>query len=74
MKNLSAEMARNGVTNSDIKALLGCSDKTVFNKVHGLTPFSVWEAIKVRDELFPGMRVEYLFAKPYDKCTSKDAN
>ncbi len=67
MKNLSAEMARFGVTNSDIQSLLGCSGKTVTNKLTESTSFSVHEAIKIRDTFFPGLRIEYLFA-----CTELD--
>ena len=62
MKNLSAEMTRFGVSNADIQRLLSCSDKTVRNKLGGATEFSVSEAIKIRDAIFPGMRVEYLFS------------
>lgn len=63
MKNLAAEMARFGVNNSDIQVLLGCTDKTVRNKLNGLTEFSVAEALKIRDAFFPGIRIEYLFGK-----------
>ena len=63
MKNLSAEMARFGVTNSDIRAVLSCSDKTVTNKLGDVTEFSISEAIKIRDTFFPGLRIEYLFAR-----------
>lgn len=62
MKNLSAEMARFGVSNADIQAILSCSSKTVTNKLNDSTEFSVSEAIKVRDAFFPGLRLEYLFA------------
>ena len=62
MKNLSAEMARFGVKNADIRALLDCTDKTVANKMDGVTKFSVDEAFKIRDTFFPGLRIEYLFA------------
>lgn len=64
MKNLSAEMARFGVTNADIQNVLSCSVKTVTNKLNDNTEFSISEAIKVRDALFPGLRIEYLFARP----------
>lgn len=62
MRNLSAEMARYGVRNVDIQNLLSCTDKTVKNKIDGVTEFSVAEALKIRDTFFPGLRVEYLFA------------
>ncbi len=63
MRNLSAEMARYGVSNMDIQSLLGCSSKTVTNKLSDNTAFSVSEAIKIRDTFFPGLRIEYLFAQ-----------
>lgn len=66
MMNLSAEMTRFGVSNADIQKLLDCSDRTVRNKLNGITEFSVSEAVCIRDEFFPGMRIEYLFASPED--------
>lgn len=62
MKNLCAEMTRYGVSNSDLQSVLECSLKTVQNKVSGSTEFSVAEAMKIRDQFFPGLRIEYLFA------------
>lgn len=62
MKNLSAEMNRYGVRNVDIQSVLHCSDKTVTNKLNGVTEFSVNEAMKIRDTFFPSLRIEYLFA------------
>lgn len=62
MKNLSAEMARFGVSYADLTDLLNCTQKTVSNKLNGSTEFSVSEAMKIRDKFFPGMRLEYLFS------------
>lgn len=62
MKNLNAEMTRYGITNSDIQLLLGCSARTVTNKISGETDFTVPEALKIRNTFFPSLRVEYLFA------------
>lgn len=62
MKNLLAEMARSGIRVQDIQNLLGCTERTVRNKMDGKTEFSVNEALKIRNALFPGLRVEYLFA------------
>ncbi len=65
MSNLSAEMARYGVSFTDIQQLLGCSNKTVRNKVGGITEITVSEAMMIRDSFFPGMRIEYLFASEH---------
>ena len=62
MNNLLAEMARYGITNADIQATLGCTDKTAKSKTTGVSEFSVSEAFKIRDTFFPGMRIEYLFS------------
>ena len=61
MKNLSAEMVRFGVGVSDLQSLLNCTDRTVKNKLAGITEFSVNEALNIRDTFFPGLRIEYLF-------------
>ncbi len=63
MRNLSAEMARYGVSKEDLRMLLSCTDKTVNNKLNDTTEFSISEAMKVRDKFFPGMRLEYLFSQ-----------
>ena len=70
MKNLLAEMARSGVQIQDIQNLLGCTDRTVRNKLDGKTEFSVNEALKIRNALFPGLRVEYLFAETFEPQTA----
>lgn len=61
MKNLEAEMKRNGVTNADIQKVLGVSERTVRNKINGDTDFTYPEAKKLRDTLFPNCRMEYLY-------------
>lgn len=61
MKNLKAEMQRNDLTVWDIVETIGCSEKTARNKINGETDFTYPEAEKVRNRLFPGLRMEYLF-------------
>lgn len=64
MDNLKAEMQRNGLTVRDIMRTIGCSEKTARNKINGETDFTYPEAEEVRNRLFPGMRMEYLFHQP----------
>ena len=54
-------MARKGYKVADLVAVLGCSEKTARNKLNGGTEFTVGAAFKVRDEMFPDARMEYLF-------------
>lgn len=63
MSNLMAEMTRYGVTILAIQRVLGCTEKTVRNKINGVSEFSIIEAFKIRDTYFPGMTLEYLFAQ-----------
>lgn len=72
MKNLKAEMARYGVTKSDIKKVLNCSDKTVDNKLNGVTDFTVPEALKIRNAYFKGYRIDYLFAITLDQVVNRN--
>jgi len=62
LKNLKAEMTRNGIHNNDIAQVIGKSKRTVSDKTGGRYPFSIEEAIKIRDELFQGLELEYLFS------------
>lgn len=67
MKNFEAEMKRYGVTLSDIQAVLGCAERTAWNKVYSKTDFTLPEAFKIRDSLFPTLRMEYLFAQDSER-------
>ena len=49
------------LTVRDIMVTIGCSEKTARNKINGETDFTYPEAEKVRNNLFPGLRMEYLF-------------
>lgn len=59
--NLKSEMKRHGVRRADIQHLIGCSSKTVDNKIAGINAFSIGDAFKIRDTFFPSLRLEYLF-------------
>lgn len=61
MDNLKAEMQRNGLTVKDIMSTIGCSEKTARNKINGETDFTYPEAEKVRNVLFPGLRMNISF-------------
>lgn len=60
--NLKAEMCRRNLTAKDVGAIIQKSDKTTRDKINGKSGFSVEEALKTRDALFPGLDIEYLFA------------
>lgn len=63
LRNLCAEMARHNVTIRDIRRSIGKTERTAREKVNGKTDFTFPEAVRVRDDYFPGMTLEYLFAR-----------
>ena len=61
MRFIEKEMPRFNVTYYDIQQVMNCSEKTVRNKMQGVTDFTYSEARVIRDKLFPGMNIEDLF-------------
>lgn len=68
LNNLKAEMARNGISTEMIRAVINKTDKTTRDKINGKSDLYLSEAVKIRDELFPGMSLEYLFAPTEKKA------
>lgn len=74
MKNLESAMKRFGVSFLDIVDLLGCTERTLKNKMNGVTGFTFDEVKKIRDNLFPGMGIEYLFNAEEQSTSPKKAS
>lgn len=66
LQNLSAEMKRYGVSPNDISRVTKKSERSIRLKISGKNAFSYPDAAAVRDALFPGLSLEYLFARPDD--------
>lgn len=58
---LRAEMARRGLKGRDIAEALQISSKSAYNKINGITEFTLKETIAIRDKFFPGMTIDFLF-------------
>lgn len=67
MRNLEKEMPKFNVTYHDLQKVLNCTEKTVRNKLTGITDFTYSEVCRIRNSLFPGMNIEYLFDFPTDE-------
>lgn len=63
LSNLRAEMARYGVSVSDIATVTGKTDRSVRDKINGKRDFTLPESAAIRDSFFPGMSLEYLFTR-----------
>ena len=63
LDNLRAEMTRHGITASDIARVVGKTDRSIRDKISEKRDFTLPESAAIRDELFPGLSLEYLFAR-----------
>lgn len=63
-QNLSAEMARNGISVEQVAASIGISRITLYSRFRAnhKNVFSLDEAYQIRDALFPTLTIDYLFA------------
>lgn len=61
LKNLLAEMAREGLTNKDIAGAIGKDVKSVSNKLHCKTEFTRREMVQIKQKFFPRQSLDYLF-------------
>lgn len=61
--NIKAELARNGVTQSQIADEFGYALNTVNNKINGRTPMTVDEIVQWRDTFMPDATIDYLIRR-----------
>lgn len=60
--NLLAEMARSGITQAQIAKTLGLSVSSVSQMLNKPCRLRMNEASIIRDRLFPGLPLDYLFS------------
>jgi len=60
--NLAAEISRRGVRKSVIASSIGISQRTLANKLNGLSPFTWDEAATIRKVFFPDVSLDLLFS------------
>lgn len=59
---LEYRMKVNGVSRQSIQALIGVTEKTLRNKLQGVTDFTWTEAKKIRNSYFPTEDYDTLFS------------
>lgn len=59
--NLKAEMARDNIGIKDLMEVTGKSRPAVSNNLNGRGKFSVEDSLKIRNNLFPKLSIDYLF-------------
>ncbi len=62
LRNLQAEIARQNIKQKEMAESIGVNEKTLRNKISGVTSFTFPETKVIRDTFFPDMRLEYLFS------------
>lgn len=60
--NLETEMMRKRITAKTMAALIGCNEKSFYNKMTGRTDFTLPEAQAIL-EAFPEFKLSYLFER-----------
>ena len=63
LKNLEKALAAKGITKKAYADFLGVCEKTVHNKLGGVTEFRYPEVRRTAELLFPGVDIAYLFAE-----------
>ena len=69
---LRLEMLRKGITVSFLAKKIGMSEKSLRNKLNGLTEFRWSEIKKIRDAVARGMSIEELFEQDERNETKKN--
>lgn len=60
--NLAKELSSKNITNKAVASMLGCTEKTLYNKISGITDFTISESICIQRNLLPEFQIVYLFA------------
>lgn len=61
--NLKTELDRNNVNEIELAEAIGVHRNSISNKLNGRTPFTIDEALIIREKFFPYAEFQYLFKK-----------
>lgn len=68
--NLIGEIAKRGIKKVVIANALSISEKALYNKLHGISPFTWKEVCIVKDRFFPDMDKDELFKESFSEEVS----
>lgn len=60
---LAGEIAKRGIKKCVLASRAGMSDRVLRNKMAGKSPFSIQEALAIKNEFFPDFTVDDLFSQ-----------
>lgn len=61
--NLAKELKNKGITYRAVAGLIGCTEKSVQNKMSGVTDFTLAEVLLINENMFPEYELKYLFKR-----------
>lgn len=61
--NLCNELKRKNITQKVVADLIKCTEKSVNNKIHGKTDFTIAEAFAIHRNLLPEFDIDFLFSR-----------
>lgn len=61
-KNLVAEMAKKAITKRAMARQLNLCETTLQNKIKGKSRFDIEESFAIKEQFFPDLELQYLFA------------
>lgn len=64
--NLVSEIAKRGIKKCAIASKVGISNRTLYSKMSGTTPFTWPEICVIKDAFFPDLDKDFLFRKVGD--------
>lgn len=67
--NLSRALDDKNIAQRVVASLIGCSERTVTNKINGTTDFTISEAFMIHRNLLPEFNVDYLFKTTDDQAS-----
>lgn len=67
LHNLRAAMTAKKVSASALARLIGTTEKTLNNKINGITDFTLPEALSIKSNIFPEYDLCYLFASEEER-------
>ena len=62
-ENLRNELSKKRISNKAVADLIGCTQKTLDNKMNGVTEFTLSEILLISDNLLPEFELRYLFKR-----------
>lgn len=71
-KNLRQALAEKGMTMKAFAEFLGVTEKTLQNKMNGITEFTYDEVERTSRFLFPQYKIGYLFARTKELCEAEE--